>query len=376
MAIQARDRKGRAKARYDDSALQTAVKEVAEKAAPADPSAVTQTAFDRARAAAGHEDLPTARAICMRLGRHGKSVAWRELLTLVFDDSRCPDRAAIGRARRNGQEGRHLGERHLFFGLNRVAQHLGLDPEADFSQPEYEEGRRQVLALSDRRPADREILEQLLPTANQIQRIAAALEPSDLGHWDRALRAVGRRARPTPGNDGSRMPKVEVGLALPVAIHYFIEANKRMPSSTALLEFGRKLGIRVEHPKRGRRWADVLDEARRYRAELGIETPYGNPKAGGRAVKKEIKIPTDGIPDAPPAGTGRLRSRYSRQDCIEAIVTALNELAETEPGVTLTRTRYLQASKGGRLPAPNLLDRHGTWSELLAEARKYRQQQQ
>src|SRR4051812_11127829 len=60
--------------------LMAAVRDVCRHARPADPTSVSQTEFNEARAAAGRPNLPRADKICARLG----GVAWRRLLEIAF----------------------------------------------------------------------------------------------------------------------------------------------------------------------------------------------------------------------------------------------------------------------------------------------------
>lgn len=181
MATTARRPSGTFSSEFDDLGLYTLVRVVAEFAAPDEPTLVTQAAWDGAREPSGHPHAPSARAICARLAnRGGKAFPWRDLLELVFDASR--DIAATHAQRRGQAEAEHFTEQHLYYALRRVASELGTQSPAPDA---YARKRQQLIADDRRRGVD--LLDDLLPTVGQIERIA--------GSWDSALALAGLDSR-------------------------------------------------------------------------------------------------------------------------------------------------------------------------------------
>ena len=190
MATTARRPSGTFASEFDDLGLYTLVRVVAEFVAPDEPTLVTQAAWDASREPSGHPHAPSARAICARLSdRDGKPFPWRELLELVFDASR--DIEATHAQRRGQAEAEHFTEQHLYYALRRVASELGTQspgPDA------YARKRQQLIADDRRRGVD--LLDDLLPTVGQIERIA--------GSWDAALAFAGLDSR--DGNGARAAP--------------------------------------------------------------------------------------------------------------------------------------------------------------------------
>jgi hypothetical protein len=128
---------------------------------------------------------PSARAICARLAdREGKPFPWRALLELVFDSSR--DIAQTHALRHRQAEADHSTEQHLYYALRRLASELGTPAPG----PDAYARKRQQLIRNDRRRGV-DLLEELLPTVGQVERIA--------GSWERGLPSLSSaRAPATP----------------------------------------------------------------------------------------------------------------------------------------------------------------------------------
>jgi hypothetical protein len=175
------------------------VRDVALTAAPDDPTSVSQSIWDGARANAGHEDAPTARAICARLADGaGRPFPWRQLLELVFDEARDIERTHALRMRSVADE--YMSEDDVYYALRRVALlELG---QSSLKPGEYERERERLLAQARRRRNGAfELLVTLLPTVGQVERIAE--------DWDSALILAELEPRQAQTPDDGEKPKAE-----------------------------------------------------------------------------------------------------------------------------------------------------------------------
>lgn len=167
-----------------------------------------------------------------------------------------------------------------------------------------------------------------------------------------------RRRRRQPPVPQPRLPLRE-------AIHHFLEANGELPSHRRLTHFARQLHIALE--LRSKPWAEHLDEARAYRASLGLTTPAENPKPQGHAARKTVKVPEGGIPGAPRRVIRRGSSLYNEEDCVAALRRFDEEAPSSEP---CTQKRYLEFSvEHGTVP-PKHFQRYGGFTKLMQLARR------
>jgi hypothetical protein len=189
MATAARRPSGTFASEYDDLGLYTLVRIIAEFVSPDEPTLITMAAWDAGREPSGHPHAPSARAICARLAdRDGNRFPWRELLELVFEPARNIEQTHALRHRR--PEADHFTEQHLYYALRRVASELKTQspgPDA------YARKREQLIADDRRRGVD--LLEELLPTVGQVERIA--------GSWEAGLELAGLDSR---AGNGVRRP--------------------------------------------------------------------------------------------------------------------------------------------------------------------------
>lgn len=423
MAIATRSRDGRASSRHSDGELYGLVRRVAVWVNRRRPTKITQAEFDAARSGAGLPDLPSARAICMRLGEAGRSRPWAEVLEIACSERTRPE-ISHGH-RQGGGEAPHLDQRHLHFALNLVAQHLGV---SSLTPGDYERGRGELIERESRRRSGRhshqpDLLEELLPNAAQIERIirsddatlaiaapaSAASNGSANGSaggggacendgtngdttgdsgeqvaaeiawggrgvatggadWDRALSAAGLEPRAILDEERHRASRGIRGLPLVEAIHHFVEANGRWPSRSALIRFAELADIGVEGQAQGKPWPDYIDEARAFRADRGLASPERLPREV-RADPASIRVPSDRIPGAP-----RRRKTGSGQHTREELLDALERFDRELPaGASRTRAAYARFAKENRLPAPVTLDRRGDgFTAMIAEMRERR----
>ena len=154
---------------YDDVGCYTAVADVVAHLGLRDqPEQVRQRAFDDARAAAGHPKLASARGLSARLGR-----SWPDVVAIAVGADGAVTPQGATRADTRAVDDDELDERHVVFALGWVARQIG---RRTFTPGEYDTAREQ--AVADRRRGA--TLAELLPTANQLRRLAH-------GSWDLAL---------------------------------------------------------------------------------------------------------------------------------------------------------------------------------------------
>jgi hypothetical protein len=424
MPITARRSNGQAASAYGERDLYDLVAAVCRYVSPERPETVSQRAFDRSRAGAGHPDAPSARAIGMRLGDGERSMPWDLLRRRALAANLDVDRS----------HGRHRGQaadpeldiRHVIFALRWTTREAGLPTIAP---DRYRAVRRELLAAERRRHRrhhdhDR-LLPILLPSVGQVTRItrdhdhdqrrraavaeeqavitglvveggapaqgAGDAEPDEpaasdarqmslietseeaksLALWDRALEFAGLPPRSAlqPLREESRKrrrasqaPETRA-MPLEVAIHHYVEANGAMPSRDSLHKFAAMADIAVAALTKS--WIEHLDDARDYRKGLGLSSPAEDPKPLGRGRRLEIKVPEGGIPGAPPRRKGR--SRYSEQDCINDLRRFNDELA---PGEPRTRDRYVAFASEHGLMSASRFEAYGGFRRLLRKARR------
>jgi hypothetical protein len=360
MAISVRDRRGRVKSTYEPEQLYALVRAIATQVKPETPEDISQRAFDRARAATGHEEAPSARAICMRLAdRDGKAMKWERVKELALSDTTSIDH--VERQREGAGQARYLTGRAVYFSLRLVAGRL----QAKTLTPgEYDADRVALIQEEAARKMPRRIISDLLPTVGQIESLYSGENEDDEASWDRALADVGleprqqlREQRQQRGRQAESMPLVE-------AIHLFVEHNDELPSKPRLTEFAQLADIQVETTPRP--WGEVLDEAIEYRKGLGLTEPTEHPKSKGGAGDKrkpEVKAPTPGsIP-----GVAKRRKntdlKHSRSDCVAAIRRFLDESDGKK-----TQANYVAFAAKHGLPAASRFEQFGGWTELKREA--------
>lgn len=159
--------------------LLNGVREVAALAAPAEPQAVTQRAFDAARErSAAHASLPRARQITERLG----GLSWAEVLAIAH--APVKDQVALlGAKDREPSSADWLNEKHVVAVLQIVAKRLRT---RRLSRHAYSAEREKLLAEDRARYAHGRLP---LPTAHQITRVT--------GSWGRRCAARDRARSPS-----------------------------------------------------------------------------------------------------------------------------------------------------------------------------------
>jgi hypothetical protein len=281
--------------------LLDAVRDVSLVARPELPTEVTTRAFDDARQAAGHPLLPSARAICKRLGRRGAPMPWAKVLERAHDPATSP--VMLGAAISRAAEAPHMTVEHIVFGLRLVARRRDL---ATLTPGDYEVGWQGAIA-EDRRRFGGGLLEEILPTANQVQKIAEReSEYRGEAAWDWALAIA--ELDPRPVTKGGRAVK-----AMPrhVAIAWFVRTcgYAYRPTPAWLEEWSRIANVSVA--KGQKLWAgEIEDAAELLRLDGGHEMPAAAPPP---KAELEFTFPQGGIPGATPR---YLRAIATWKECV------------------------------------------------------------
>jgi hypothetical protein len=155
------------------------VEAVAAIANPAEPTAVTQRAFDAAREqSAAHDDLPAARQITEKLG-----LPWAEVLAIAH--APAAEQAALLAAKdREPSSADWLNQKHVVAVLQIVAKRLRT---RKLSRDAYSAEREKLLAEDRARSAHGPLP---LPTVHQITRVT--------GSWGEAQRRAGLSGKRKP----------------------------------------------------------------------------------------------------------------------------------------------------------------------------------
>jgi len=369
MAISTRDKRGRATSELRPEQLYPLVRTIAEEGKPGHPESISVREFDKARAATGHDDAPSAKAICQRLAdRDGKAMGWRRVKEIAFDETASIEH--VERRRRASAPARYLSERGVYFALRLIAKRLDVKT---MTPGEYDDERQVALKEERKRDRPRPLLAQLLPTANQIEQLFLSGDDDDdddqdVGAaWDRALEVAELEPRAQLRDQRRRRGRLEESLPLIEAIHIFAELNGRLPSKTDLNEFGEKADVQLEAIRKPYR--DVLREAIAYRQALGHNGPTELPRpeggAGGNAPRAPIAAPAPGSIPGVARRLSKGRTRYARDELIAAIQAYLEDLDGGRP----TQKGYGRYAVKNRLPATKNFAKHGGWKALLVEAR-------
>lgn len=319
---------GRFRSSYDKRTLLDVVLAVAGVASPSDPAALTQLAYNAGRTAAGYADAPSGKQIAARLG-----MPWRELVELAVDPTLDKDKTIGRQLGREDEE--WLGPGTVRAALKTVAMRLG---RSTLRPDEYLAERERV--LDEARRAVRHKGEPLLPSEGQILRIA--------GSWDKALRLAGLKPRERDDHKG---------VSVVEALEWALESRGALPTRRELEAFAASNGFSVAWKEMA--WSAALVELRRRRAEWGKWTPPASPPLGSR--------PDYAVEVSLPASTARRRrARWTREECVNAIARLLGELG----GERLTQRAYQQRARlDPDLPPLSSLQRHGTFAEIVADAR-------
>jgi hypothetical protein len=378
---------GRFGSDYHPLELYGVVRDVALTAAPSDPTSVSESVWDGARADAGHEDAPTARAICMRLADGaGRAFPWRELLELVFDESRDIERTHAQRAGATADES--LGETHVYYALRRIAlTELG---QTSLRPDEYQRERERLIAEARRhrgRSPSPELIIELLPTVGQVVRIAE--------NWDKALEIAELEPRQTP-TKGSRIePAVPIADVLD---RFADEANGWFCRRPQLLDYARERGIVMAARAAGSSWADYISEAAAVREARGALVrglppagifPTCRPLESGDTAAEDTAAEDTAAEDAAPeTGDSEPTSKMANAEANERPATRADKPRDywtLERCVAAVRRYYDDPTTNGThsqaryrswaagrpdAPSPSTFGQYGGWKKVSKLARQ------
>jgi hypothetical protein len=299
------------------------VSEVAARANPAEPQAVSQRAFDRARASSPeHADLPAARQIAAELG-----LPWPAVLAVAHAPGDKQSNLFARKTRGASAPAGWLTDARIKYALRLVAGRLGPDT---LTKDTYN-AERAVLRAADAR--DWMHGGRLrLPSARAIQLAAGA--------WDAALRLAGLKAsEQTHTIHQTILSRVEV-------MDRFYHHYHEQPSHKALKDFahGNKIPMSGEDD---RPWSETVAEWRQRRSERGLPEP----RIVKRRLGPRVKAP-DYSKDVGAAKPGEYlyRGKWADENlCVEWV------------------TQYL-ASVGGR---PSTAQDYETWARQRPGAPGY-----
>ena len=326
-------RSGKFSSSYDDLGLFDLVAAVARHANPAAPEKVSQPKWDAARAPAGYPDAPTARAIYGRL-----KMPWPEILATALSDSRNVEQT-LSAVRRVDK--RKLTAEEVFYGLARVARELD---RRSFSFYEYLRTRSELVAADRRRNGEEAVLDQVMPTAEQILN-----EYED--DWNTALTAH--------GFDPFTQPPGKRAMTIQEAFDLLVELTGKVPQRPSFDEFRARYGVSIEKFAAGTTWVELEPQLRAKRAARGLGTP---------TVKLELADwDTIEIPDVALDGVERriVKGHWT----YERILLALTDYLAL-PGITPSQRDYLSRRKQHGWPVLRAIQRFGSWNEMLDRARE------
>jgi hypothetical protein len=347
---------GRFRSAFPTLELYGIVRAVAEVARSQTPTLVTEAAWDAARAAAGYSDAPSARAICMRLAdADGQPFPWRELLELVFDETRDIELTHALRTWRVEADDSLDGD-DVYYALRRVA--IGELEQQSLKPDEYRRERERLIASASRRRSDSvELVAQTLPTVGQIERIA--------GDWDKALALAELEPRQTPTKNGHANESVPIAEVLD---RFADEADGWFCRRAQLLQYARERKIVMAARAQGSRWEDYIAEAAARRKARGALTrglpPIGTWPSYGRMGEEAS---SDSVQEAT-GETVKPAYYWTLERCVEAARKYHDD--PTAPG-NPSQARY-RAWAVGRpdAPSPSAFARYGGWKVVSKLARR------
>lgn len=313
------------------------VGEVAARANHAEPQAVSQRAFDRARvASADHADLPAARQIAREL-----KLKWPEVLEVAHAPERKRSSLLDLKTRERAPLGWVTSER-IRYALRLVAGRLGVDSLTTIAY----DAERDALLVEDGRDwlHGRRLR---LPSANVIRHATHG--------WHAALRMAGLREHTQQNHPIHQVivPRVEV-------MERFYDYYQEQPSETALRDFARGNGIPMSG--RGeRKHSEMVAEWRQQRRDRGLSEP--------RVVNHRV-IPTpDYSADVGAAKPGEYLHVGKWQDETLCVAWVAYHLASLPKGRKATADAYAAwANQIPGAPRPNVFLKHGGWSVIRRKA--------
>lgn len=308
------------------------VREVSERADRLAPQAVSQRAFDAARAGSGFPDLPAAHNIARSL-----RISWAETLSLAHaDESERAWRLAL-KQRVAAQD--WLNEGYIAYTLSVVALRLGT---RSLSISQYRMERERMLAADHARWLHGRRL--FIPNDEQVTTRA--------GSWPAALRLAGLEE---PDEwDGLRAPSL-VDLMDRFHAHYGTR-----PVQGDLQAFARGNGIPYPDSRR-QGFREALAAWTKKRAQEGLPAPCPPPPLGERPdYSRDLS-----------AGQPGERRRPNVRDQEECVAWMRRYLEELPDGARSSQRSYRDWSTGReRAPSASTIGRYGGFTRVRALAQE------
>lgn len=339
-AVQIERRKsGQFDSGYTDQMRYKLVEAVTTSLDPIDPASVSQPRFDREApaiaAAEGWPEPPSARAICMRLGK-----AWQ----LIKEEATENRNIQQILARADGVSmAPWFDEPFVYYAVRRVHLHLGKSENETLYPHEYERGRDELIAKAKRLGRETATAE-LLPTRGQLLYLFA-------GDWDEILRLAQLPARETVKRGHPLMKLAE---------HYYESIGRLPPTVRAIKEHATEINVRCPQRKSGK-IEDLIDELIADRAKRQLPTPVEGPVEGARLSPKEIEalVATAPLP------------QVKRSWTEDTVIEAFADFAEAfEGSQKLNNALYNAQRVQHGWPSSDTWQKHGRFQELVEKGRK------
>lgn len=341
---------GRFRSHYTDARLYEVVRKAALHARPSYPKELRQTEFDRSRAEIGHAEAPSARQIATRLKR-----PWPQIVSDAVDEKAT--QAQLDSLADRTKEADWVTADHIFYAVRRVAR---LREQESVTRDQYAATRLQLIADDRKRHRFGGVLEENLPTGNQLETAARTLTDPDFecSDWERVL-IVGDLAKPARRKKES--------LAMAEAIHLYIEATGGLlPRSERELDrFRRVAGIAVQKRPQGTSFDDHRREAVKYRETRGLVTTGEVAASGVEPAFDLSKLDSQELP--------KTIRRLGKSEKIEIIAAYLHHCDATGAKPRIKPYMALAADRGW--PAASRLGEGMTWGQWVKAADEWRHEQ-
>jgi hypothetical protein len=341
----------------DPHSLLALAGEIAGFAAPDTPEGTSMRDFNAAREPSGHANAPSAEAIHQRFNRRAPKVRWAEILRVACSDADPNKWIAI---RERAAVRTDLTDEDCSYALRVVCRERGGE---SFSSDHYSVTRRRLIAR-DRRRASGGLLDELLPTANQITHHYA--------NWNQALHAAGIpefEQSPTPTRT-TRLLREGRSLGIVEAMEQFAITNGRLSGKGLLRRFCAQWDVALADPEPGVPWETYLVAAEKLWRARGEDPP---PRPKQSRWLPPITAPTErpeGI-----ARHGHHLTVWNRERIIEKLREYVRALGSRR-GSQRHYRQYLSAHPELDWPASATIGKHGLrFQEALAEARRRERQE-
>lgn len=326
----------------DPLTLLQGVHEVAAFADPAKPQAVSQRAFDRARAgSAAHASLPAASQIAREL-----KLKWPVVLEVAFAPSnRRSNLLALKTQKKKAPDG-WLTEARVKYVLRLVAGRLKTDGLTTIAY----DLERTVLLTEDARDwlHGRRLR---LPSALTIGRAMRG--------WDKALSLAGLKERPS-----QKYPTHQKVLTRLEVMDRFYECYGEQPSESALREFAAGNGLPMQG-KGKQKWSETIAEWRQRRRDNGLPEPRVVDYRRSPAKRPDFSADLGAAKD----GEYRVKGKWADENaCLEWVTSYLNDLPDRTVPQASSYQAWVRQNPGA--PSPSSFKQHGGWSAVLEQAQK------